>query len=218
MIMKGLTIKEKLQIIKERCEELEITPYKINKDTGLSAKGVQKILYGVTKKPRTETVDTILSYLENYVLGSKVNEDNITHLTPLKTKNKGVPYYNVDFTSGFNMLFNSEEYKADFFIDYEPYNKADLWVNNIGNSMSPVIENGDLLALQIKTDIQQIIYGEIYAIVMTEMRTIKYLRKSKLEGHVQFVPENLEDYDAQDMPIELIEKFFIVLGSIKKFF
>jgi phage repressor protein C with HTH and peptisase S24 domain len=116
------------------------------------------------------------------------------------------------------MLFNSEEYKADFFIDYKPYNKADLWVNNIGNSMSPVIENGDLLALQIKTDIQQIIYGEIYAIVMPEMRTIKYLRKSKLEGHVQFVPENLEDYDAQDMPIELIEKFFIVLGSIKKFF
>jgi hypothetical protein len=50
------------------------------------------------------------------------------------------------------------------------------------------------------------------------MKTIKYLRKSKLKGHVQFVPENLEDCDAQDIPVELIEKFFIVLGSIKKFF
>jgi len=28
----------------------------------------------------------------------------------------------------------------------------------------------------------------------------------------------LVDYDAQDMPLELIDKFFIVLGSIKKFF
>jgi phage repressor protein C with HTH and peptisase S24 domain len=216
--MRNLDIKEAVNFIKEKCAEMDITAYKINKSTGVSALGIQNILDGKTKKPRTETVDTILSYLENYVLGSQLNEVHEHYLSPLKTKNKGVPYYNVDFTSGFDMLFNSEEYKADFFIDYKPYNKADLWVNNIGNSMSPVIENGDLLALQIKTDIQQIIYGEIYAIVMPEMRTIKYLRKSKVEGHVQFVPENLEDYDAQDMPIELIEKFFIVLGSIKKFF
>jgi hypothetical protein len=50
------------------------------------------------------------------------------------------------------------------------------------------------------------------------MKTIKYLPKSKLEGYVQFVPENLEDYDAQDIPVELIEEFFIILGFIKKFF
>ena len=216
--MKGLTIKETIEIIKKKCEELEITPYKINKDTGLSSKGVQKILDGITKKPRVETLDTILSYLENSVLGSELKEDHEPYLTPLKTKNKGVPYYNVDFTSGFDMLINSDQQKEDFFIDYQPYNDADFWVNNIGNSMSPKIENGDLLALKLKTDIQQIIYGEIYAIVMPEMRTIKYLRKSKLEGHIEFVPENLVDYDAQDMPIELIDKFFIVLGSIKKFF
>ena len=216
--MKGLTVKETIEIIKEKCLELEITPYKINKDTGLSSKGVQKILDGVTKKPRIETLDTILSYLENSVLGSQLNKEQEPYLTPLKTKNKGVPYYNVDFTSGFSMLLNSDQSKADFFIDYEPYNDADFWVNNIGNSMSPKIENGDLLALKLKTDLQQIIYGEIYAIVLPEMRTIKYLRKSKLENHVEFVPENLIDYDAQDMPIELIEKFFIVLGSIKKFF
>jgi len=216
--MKGLTIKETIEIIKKKCEELEITPYKINKDTGLSSKGVQKILDGITKKPRVETLDTILSYLEKSVLSSELKEDHEPYLTPLKTKNKGVPYYNVDFTSGFDMLINSDQQKEDFFIDYQPYNDADFWVNNIGNSMSPKIENGDLLALKLKTDIQQIIYGEIYAIVMPEMRTIKYLRKSKLEGHIEFVPENLVDYDAQDMPIELIDKFFIVLGSIKKFF
>jgi len=216
--MRNLTIKETVDFVKEKCIEMDITAYKVNKATGISALGVQNILDGKTKKPRRETLDTILSYLENSVLGSQLNEDQAPYLAPLKTKNKGVPYYNVDFTSGFDMLLNSDQHKADFYIDYEPYNKADLWVNNIGNSMSPVIENGDILALQIKTDIQQIIYGEIYAIVMPEMRTIKYLRKSKLEGHIEFVPENLVDYDAQDMPLELIDKFFIVLGSIKKFF
>jgi len=216
--MRNLTIKETVDFVKEKCIEMDITAYKVNKATGISALGVQNILDGKTKKPRRETLDTILSYLENSVLGSQLNEDHEPYLTPLKTKSKGVPYYNVDFTSGFDMLLNSDQHKADFFIDYQPYNDADFWVNNIGNSMSPVIENGDILALQIKTDIQQIIYGEIYAIVMPEMRTIKYLRKSKLEGHIEFVPENLVDYDAQDMPLELIDKFFIVLGSIKKFF
>jgi len=74
--MKGLTVKETIEIIKEKCLELEITPYKINKDTGLSSKGVQKILDGVTKKPRIETLDTILSYLENSVLGSQLNYES----------------------------------------------------------------------------------------------------------------------------------------------
>jgi len=216
--MRNLTIEEAVNFIKVKCAEMDITAYKINKATGISALGIQNILDGKTKKPRRETLDSILSYIENLVLGSELSEVNEPYDTPLKTKNKGVPYYNVDFTSGFDMLINSDQQKADFFIDYQPYNDADFWVNNIGNSMSPKIENGDLLALKLKTDIQQIIYGEIYAIVMPEMRTIKYLRKSKLEGHIEFVPENLVDYDAQDMPIELIDKFFIVLGSIKKFF
>jgi phage repressor protein C with HTH and peptisase S24 domain len=216
--MRNLTIEEAVNFIKVKCAEMDITAYKINKATGISALGIQNILDGKTKKPRRETLDSILSYLENLVLGSELSEVNEPYATPLKTKNKGVPYYNVDFTSGFDMLINSDQQKADYFIDYQPYNDADFWVNNIGNSMSPKIENGDLLALKLKTDIQQIIYGEIYAIVMPEMRTIKYLRKSKLEGHIEFVPENLVDYDAQDMPIELIDKFFIVLGSIKKFF
>jgi phage repressor protein C with HTH and peptisase S24 domain len=43
---------------------------------------------------------------------------------------------------------NSETAKKDFFIDYEPYNDADFWVNNIGNSMSPEIENDDIIALK----------------------------------------------------------------------
>ena len=119
--MRNLTIKETVDFVKEKCIEMDITAYKVNKATGISALGVQNILDGKTKKPRRETLDTILSYLENSVLGSQLNEDHEPYLTPLKTKSKGVPYYNVDFTSGFDMLLNSDQHKADFFIDYQPY-------------------------------------------------------------------------------------------------
>ena len=131
---------------------------------------------------------------------------------------KGVPYFNVDFSSGFDYFENSQVNSASFYIDYEPYNNADFWVNNTGNSMSPKIESGDIVALKKMSDLRQMIYGEIYAVVMPEMRTIKYIRKSEKDGCLRFVPENIEDFDEQDMPIELIQSFFLVLGAIKKFF
>jgi hypothetical protein len=47
---------------------------------------------------------------------------------------------------------------------------------------------------------------------------VKYIRKSEDPDCILFVPENLNDYDQQNMPLTLIDKIFIVLGSIKKFF
>lgn len=217
--MRGLTLKEKIKFIQEKFEQFEITAYQVNKDTGLSAKGIQKILDGDTKKPRNDTLNILLQYLENKALGSQINEPELFYPgNPKKTKNIGVPYYGVDFASGYDSFVNADNAQPNFHIDYEPYNHADFWVNNIGNSMSPKIENGDLIALKEKTDVNQIIYGEIYAIVLPEMRTIKYLRKSQQDKYIKFVPENTTEYDDQDMPIELIQKFFLVLGSIKKFF
>lgn len=212
--MKHLNKNEAIRIVQKQCRENDITAYQIAKNTDLSIRGIQKILDGNSKNPRDYTLQMIINYIEDYLL-NKTKEPEAIYDTVNK---KGVPYYNVDFASGFDHFINSEVDKQDFTIDYQPYNDADFWVNNIGNSMSPKIENGDLVALKLKTDLKQIIYGEVYAMVLSEMRTIKYIRKSDKEGCVKLVPENTRDFDEQDMPLELIEKFFLVLGSIKKFF
>jgi len=202
-------------IIQKQCRDHEITAYQIGKNTKLSILAVQNILDGKSKNPRDYTLEMIVNYIEDYLLDNKVKEPKAVYSD---LKSDGVPYYNVDFAAGYEYFVSSDVNNYDFKIDYEPYNHADFWVNNIGNSMAPKIESGDIVALKLKTDINQIIFGEIYAIVLPEMRTIKYIRKSDREGHVKFVPENTRDFDEQDMPIELIEKFFLVLGSIKKFF
>lgn len=215
LIMKQLTKDEAIKIIQKQCSENEITAYQIAKNTDLSIRGVQKILDGKSKNPRDYTLEMIFEYIQSHLEDNKVIEPKAVYS---KSETGGVPYYNVDFAAGYESFLNSSLANYDFKIDYEPYNDADFWVNNIGNSMAPKIESGDIVALKEKKDINQIIYGEIYAVVLPEMRTIKYIRKSEKENHVKFVPENIKDFDEQDMPIELIDKFFLVLGSIKKFF
>lgn len=62
--MSSLTNKQKLKTIIEICERHNITAYEIGKNTNLNQSGVQRLLNGEVKKPRTETLDTILSYLK----------------------------------------------------------------------------------------------------------------------------------------------------------
>jgi len=212
--------KETIEQIKKICESKGITAYEISKQTELSSVGIQKILNGETKNPNNKTLSTILDYLKRKkeLLTFEVENHSFTASSewenpPLLSKRKDVPYYNVDLNNAFE-----PELIPDFYIQYEPYNHADLWINNTGNSMSPIIENGDIIALQQKKDLNQMLYGEIYAIVFPEIRTIKYIRKSEKDDHILLVPHDLINYDEQDMPKNLIKSFFLVLGSIKKFF
>jgi len=218
--MSYITKKEKVYLILKEAEKHNITAYEFGSKTKISIFAAEQLLKGRTKNPSNKTLSEMLTYIENRIVGTKLEEPKAEYNTKLPKANfsKGVPFYNVDFSSGYEYFSNNQNVRPDFYIDYEPYNNADFWVNNIGNSMSPKIESGDIVALKKKTDLAQIIYGEIYAIVMPEMRTIKYIRKSNKDGYIRFVPENKLDFDEQDMPISLIQNFFLVLGSIKKFF
>ena len=68
-------------------------------------------------------------------------------------------------------------------------------------------------------DITSIIYGEIYAIVTEEMRTVKYVTRSELKDHIRLVPENKSARygDYQDIPLSNIRKMFRVVGSVHLF-
>jgi transcriptional regulator with XRE-family HTH domain len=60
---------QKIDHIKKVCQEEELTAYKIAQATGLSSVGVQKILNSETKNPNNSTIQIIMEFLENYVLG-----------------------------------------------------------------------------------------------------------------------------------------------------
>ena len=127
----------------------------------------------------------------------------------------GVPYYNVDFTLGFDTLVNDQTAQPDYYVNFPPYNKCTCWINARGDSMSPTISAGDMVALQRIEDFRFLISGEIYAIVTRNgLRTIK--RVNDLGDSLRLIPDN-KDYEEQIISKSDILGVFYVKGNVKPF-
>ncbi|MDC7140295.1 LexA family transcriptional regulator [Bacteroides finegoldii] len=149
----------------------------------------------------------------------RIEETSPTELLPsINQEYKGAPYYNVDFIGGFDLTFNDQTQNPDYYINYYPYNKEGVvWCNVTGHSMEPKINHGDVIALKNCT-LNDVQYGEIYAVVLDTIRTVKILRKSQDPAKLRFVPINTNDFDEQEFEKKRIVKLYEVLGSISKFF
>ena len=90
------------------------------------------------------------------------------------------------------------------------FEKASLWCNVTGHSMEPKINHGDIIALRQCT-LNDIQYGEIYAVVLDTIRTIKILRRSPDPSKLRFIPINTEDYDEQEFDKSRIMNVFEVM-------
>ena len=129
--------------------------------------------------------------------------------------NVGVPYYNVDFELGFDLMVNDQTSNPDYMINFYPYNKCNAWCNARGNSMHPTISSGDIIALKSVEDFHFLISGEIYAIVTTNgLRTIKRIKDNG--STLTLIPDNKE-YPEQNIEKKEVIKVYQVMGSMKMF-
>ena len=153
--------------------------------------------------------------------GAMLRTNDVSTPEPLPRINqeyKGAPYYNVDFIGGFDLTSNDQTQTPDYYINYYPYNKEGVvWCNVTGHSMEPKINHGDVIALKGCT-LNDVQYGEIYAVVLDTIRTVKILRKSQDPAKLRFVPINTKDFDEQEFDKSRIITLYEVLGSISKFF
>lgn len=128
----------------------------------------------------------------------------------------GTPYFDVDFIGGFSEIFNDQTTLPACNVLVPGFEKASVWCNVTGHSMEPKINHGDIIALR-ECSINDIQYGEIYAVVLDTIRTIKILRRGSCSDVLRYVPIN-QDFDEQEFPISRIIRVFEVLGSIARFF
>ena len=128
----------------------------------------------------------------------------------------GAPYFDVDFIGGFNEIFNNQTTVPACNVLVPGFEKASVWCNVTGHSMEPKINHGDIIALH-ECSINDIQYGEIYAVVLDTIRTIKILRRGSTPDMLRYVPIN-QEYDEQEFGISRIIRVFEVLGSIARFF
>lgn len=130
----------------------------------------------------------------------------------------GVPYYNVDFIGGFDIVLNDQTVNPEYLIDFKKYNEATCWCNVTGHSMEPEITHGDIIALKRIEDVSFIPLGEVYAIVTTnDMRTIKRIGPASSSDCYSLVPTNKSpEYGIQELPKDKIRYIYQVLGCMKR--
>lgn len=152
---------------------------------------------------------------------SQENEDpsEISTLEPRISMEvgQGIPYYDVDFIGGFSEIFNSQTTVPACNIIVPGFEKATAWCNVTGHSMEPRINHGDIIALRQCT-VHDIQYGEIYAVVLDTIRTIKILRRGSTPDVLRYVPINTDGFDEQEFPLSRVINVFEVLGSVARFF
>lgn len=131
---------------------------------------------------------------------------------------EGVPYYDVDFIGGFDLVMNDQTTAPAYNIDFAKYNNADFWCNVSGHSMSPEISHGDIIAIKELNDWRTFLpLGEVYAIVTTEHRTIKKVTSCDDADSFLLIPINKsEEFRPQIIPKAIILKIYKVLGCMKK--
>lgn len=191
----------------------------INNGTDIQAKWLSIIVENYPRYSTGWLLTGAGSMLKDDLKGIQTADEANPSTLPTTSMNPsvGTPYYDVDFIGGFDVVFNSQVNIPTTNIVIRGFEKASLWCNVTGHSMEPKINHGDIIALRQCT-LNDIQYGEIYAVVLDTIRTIKILRRSPDPDKLRFIPINTEDYDEQEFDKSRIMNVFEVIGSISKFF
>ena len=191
----------------------------INNGTDIQAKWLSIIVENYPRYSTGWLLTGAGSMLKDDLNGIQTVDEANPSFMPTTSMNPsvGTPYYDVDFIGGFDEVFNSQVNIPATNIVIRGFEKASLWCNVTGHSMEPKINHGDIIALHQCT-LNDIQYGEIYAVVLDTIRTIKILRRSPDPDKLRFIPINTNDYDEQEFDKSRIMNVFEVIGSISKFF
>ena len=202
-------------------------------NVGVEYKRVQNVETGKTKKVSGDLASKIVARYPEFSLDwlltgegpmlkeeKEMEKEEEYELLPRITEDKGRPYYDVDFLGGYGEFADDPaSAPVAYMIDYPPYNKEGVFYMNVrGDSMSPEINSGDLVALRpIEAWYDFLLLGKVYAIVtLSGQRTIKRLRRGSDSEHYTLEPIN-PAYESQEIPKTQIERVFEVLGGIRRY-
>ena len=181
--------------------------------------GMEKVFRDLEPAQREKLIEKYgRESVDKYVMSDFISDIPDMTDIPCKSLTKGVPYYNVDFIGGFDIVLNEQSVVPQYLIDFQKYNSATCWCNVTGHSMEPEISHGDIIALKRIEDISFLPLGEIYAIVTTnDMRTIKKIGPASDESKYSLIPLNKSpEYGVQEIPKDKIRFVYQVLGCMKR--
>ena len=135
--------------------------------------------------------------------------------TAYNKKQCGVPYYDVDFCLGLREMYQDTPEVPVQLIDIPGYSKADFWCKTTGDSMCPIINSGDIIAMKEVKDWQSfLLMNEAYGIVTSnEQRMVKVIRPGSDTDHFILHSYNSE-YPDQEIDKNMVLRIYKVIGAI----
>ena len=124
---------------------------------------------------------------------------------------KGVPYYDVEFTSSYLEVENDQTITPTSYINHPFFIGCDMVVRNSGQSMAKLICHGDAVGLvRIPNWHDFFPLGEVYAIVTTNgFRMIKIITEGKDDDHYTLISKPT-DNKKEEFPPQQIKKTSIL--------
>lgn len=227
--MYGLTKEEKLDFIIETSKKMGITPYDYGQNTSISDLGARNILTGISKNPRTKNLNIMLEYLisiqekrnpdTKQEISSLVSEPSQQQYYPRITKDRVVPFYNIEISGSFISNFDDAKEFIEFYIDYKPLNDCTAYLPYFGNSMSPMFSSGNTLAVKQITNFSVILWGEPHLIITNEnansYKTVKCIHQHNDPDKVILRAINPEYKGDIIVSITDILSLYLVKGKIE---
>lgn len=213
-------------------KDLGLTPNAFAKKVGLGSSNLSRKLKGSTPFTAkdylkiSEALEISRNWLET---GEGSRYDDVPRMYDRSLVNMAIdksvgqaihgkdakPFYDVDFALGFSEMYNDTPNTPTKYISVPGYEKTDFWCRASGESMKPLISNGDIIALKVIPDWTEFLpMNEIYAIMTkNDLRTVKVIRRGSDNEHFTLHAIN-EEYEDQEIKKEAIAKVFKVLGSL----
>ena len=138
----------------------------------------------------------------------------ISHEIMMEADAEGTKVYDIDVTAGpagRALNFSSEHVIGS--INHPAVNRNSYIVKVSGDSMNPVINNGDMLVIrEVKNNL--IFWGQIYVVVLEDYRMVKYIRKHVNPEMVILRSAN-PNYDDIEIPRTEIKSLFLVENVLR---
>ena len=183
----------------------------IQNNTDIQAKWLSRI---VENYP-TYSADWLISG-KGEMLKGKVKTFELK--TDRERAERSVPVYDIEATAGFHAIYRDYPAEAADYISIPNLPPVDGAIYARGDSMSPLIESGDIVIFKkVELVPGNILWGHIYIVTYLasgdEFTVLKYIRKSDKDGYVRLESFNPR-YDPQEIPSSGIIALALVKASV----
>ena len=129
----------------------------------------------------------------------------------LRTHSTGTPVYDIDVTAGTmprTQMFADEQIVGS--VNLPDVVSRDCRIVRVsGDSMCPVINNGDYLAIRELQNPSMLFWGQIYVLLLDDYRLVKYVRKHENPEMVTLRSANTNYDDMEVMRRDIREMMFV---------